>query len=159
VLEHSTHYQKADGTTAPWTEAAKKAVQDGLRDSAVKAMRTLAFGYRVLPEGMPQDEDGLHQRREELERDLVFAGFVAIRDPLREDVKDAIAQCRSAGIEVKMITGDNVQTARAIGYNIGLIDHAEAPINTEDGVILTSDKFNELTDEQLKRRLPKLRIL
>jgi Ca2+-transporting ATPase len=159
VLEHSTHYQKADGTTAPWTDEAKKAVQEALRTSAVQAMRTLAFGHHVLPEGMPQDEDGLHERREELERGLVFDGFVAIRDPLREDVKDAIAECRNAGIEVKMITGDNVQTARAIGYNIGLINNPEAPINGEDGLILTSDRFNELTDEQLKQRLPNLRIL
>jgi Ca2+-transporting ATPase len=159
VLEHSTHYQHADGSTGDWTPEAKSAVQEGLRDSAVKAMRTLAFAYRVLPPDTPADGEVLHQRRDELETDLVFAGFVAIRDPLREDVKDAVARCRSAGIEVKMITGDNVQTARAIGYNIGLIDSAEAPINTDEAIVLTSDKFNELTDERLKARLPRLRIL
>jgi Ca2+-transporting ATPase len=134
-------------------------VQERLRDSAVQAMRTLAFGYKVLPPDMPRDAEGLHQRQQDLENDLIFAGFVAIRDPLREDVKQAVAQCRSAGIEVKMITGDNVQTARAIGYNIGLIDQVEAPINTDDAIILTSDRFNELSDEQLKQRLPRLRIL
>ena len=64
--------------------------------------------------------------------DLVFVGFVAIRDPLRDDVKDAVAECRRAGIEVKMITGDNVETARAIGYDIGLIDRRDAPIDTPD---------------------------
>jgi Ca2+-transporting ATPase len=159
VLEHSVAYQTADGTTLPWTPEAKQAVQAGLQDSAIKAMRTLAFGYKIMPPDVPHDGEKLQERREELESDLVFAGFVAIRDPLREDVKDAVACCRSAGIEVKMITGDNVQTARAIGYNIGLIDQAEAPINTEEAVVLTSDKFNELTDEQLKQRLPRLRIL
>jgi Ca2+-transporting ATPase len=159
LLEHSTHNQKADATSQPWNDTGRQAVQDGLRDSAVQAMRTLAFGYRLLPADMPQDADGLHDRRAELERDLTFAGFVAIRDPLRDDVKEAVAQCRSAGIEVKMVTGDNVQTARAIGHNIGLIEQAEAAINSDDAVILTSDKFNELNDEQLKERLPKLRIL
>ena len=53
---------------------------------------------------------------------LVYTGFVAIRDPLRDDVKEAVAECRQAGIEVKMVTGDNVETARAIGYEIGLVD-------------------------------------
>jgi Ca2+-transporting ATPase len=86
----------------------------------------------------------LHGRREALESGLVFVGFVAIRDPLRDDVKDAVEQCRRAGIEVKMITGDNVETARAIAAEIGLIDSREAPIDTADAVVLTSPKFNEL---------------
>ena len=76
------------------------------------------------------DEDGLHARREILESGLVFTGFVAIRDPLRDDVKDAVAECRQAGIEVKMITGDNVETARAIACDIGLVDRPDAPIDT-----------------------------
>jgi P-type Ca2+ transporter type 2C len=97
--------------------------------------------------------------RDALESGLVFDGFVAIRDPLREDVKDAVAQCRRAGIEVKMITGDNVETARAIAYEIGLIDRRDAPLNTPDAAVLTSDRFNELSDEELKQRLPGLRVL
>ncbi len=159
LLEHTTHYQLADGSTQPWNEEAKNAVLECLRDSTVHAMRTLAFGYKNLPEDTPHEEDALHEIRDSLESELVFAGMVAIRDPLREDVKDAIEQCRSAGIEVKMITGDNVQTARAIGYNIGLITQAEAEINGNDGIILTSDKFNELSDEEIKELLPRLRIL
>ena len=110
-----------------WTPAARAAVTAALRDSAGQAMRTLAFGHAVLPADFPSRRRRLHARRESLETGLVFAGFVAIRDPLREDVKDAVAQCRKAGIEVKMITGDNVETARAIAYEIGLIDRRDAP--------------------------------
>ena len=80
--------------------------------------------------------------------DLVFVGFVAIRDPLRDDVKEAVAECRQAGIEVKMITGDNVETARAIAYEIGLIDRRDAPIDTPDAVVLTSPTFNELLPDR-----------
>src|SRR5262249_9280253 len=113
---------------------------------------TLAFGYAHLPAGHADDEDSLHAARARLESGLVYAGFVAIRDPLRDDVKDAVAQCRSAGIEVKMITGDNVETARAIGAEIGLLDK-------RDAIIMTSDEFSRLTDEQVKDRLPHLGIL
>src|SRR5206468_1752419 len=60
---------------------------------------------------------------------------------------------------VKMITGDNVETARAISYEIGLVPARDAAINTADAAILTSDAFNRLTDEELKERLPRLRIV
>jgi Ca2+-transporting ATPase len=154
VLENSTRYQAADGGTREWTSEARDAVQACLKDSASQAMRTLGFGYAVLPPDTPTDDDALHSRRDALESGLVFVGFVAIRDPLRDDVKDAVAQCRRAGIEVKMITGDNVETARAIAYDIGLIERRDAPIDTPDAVVLTSAKFNEMHAQllELKKR-------
>jgi Ca2+-transporting ATPase len=144
LLQNSTHYQTADGTVRPWSEEARQTLLASLKDSASQAMRTLAFGYAILPDGTPAEEDDLHARRDALESGLVYAGYVAIRDPLRQDVKDAVLQCRKAGIEVKMITGDNVETARAIAYEIGLIDRRDAPIDTPDAVVLTSPRFNEL---------------
>jgi Ca2+-transporting ATPase len=144
VLEHSTHYQAADGTQREWTTEARSAVQTCLKDSASQAMRTLAFGHAILPAGTSAEEDDLHALKDSLEGGLVFDGFIAIRDPLRDDVKDAVAQCRRAGIEVKMITGDNVETARAIACDIGLVAGRDAPIDTPDAVVLTSPKFNEI---------------
>jgi Ca2+-transporting ATPase len=152
LLEQSTHYQAADGSVREWTAAARSAVQGHLRDSADHAMRTLAFGYARLPADAPREPDDLHARRESLEQGLVYAGFVAIRDPLREDVKEAVGQCRRAGIEVKMITGDNEHTARAIGAEIGLLDRPDA-------VVATSGGFGTWGDDALKGQLPRLRIL
>jgi Ca2+-transporting ATPase len=143
VLHQSTHYLATDGTVKPWTPEARRTVEDALRDSASQAMRTLGFGHADLPPDLPATEDALRARREELENGLVFSGFVAIRDPLRPDVKDAVAECRAAGIEVKMITGDNVETARAIAFDVGLIDRRDAPIDTDDAVVMTSPTFNE----------------
>jgi Ca2+-transporting ATPase len=152
LLEQCTHYLAADGTHHEWTSEGRAAVQELLRQTAGRAMRTLAFGLATLPEGTPPDVDGLHARREELERGLLYAGFVAIRDPLREDVKEAVARCRRAGIEVKMITGDNEQTARAVGAEIGLLDG-------DDALAVTSSQFGSWSDEELRRQLPRLRIL
>jgi Ca2+-transporting ATPase len=122
-------------------------------------MRTLAFAYVPMPPDTPVDGDGLHGLRDSLENDLIYVGFVAIRDPLRDDVKDAVAECRQAGIDVKMVTGDNVETARAIGYEVGLIARPDEPIDTPDAVVLTTTRFNQLTDDEVKRQLPNLRIL
>jgi Ca2+-transporting ATPase len=178
VLANCSHYQAADGSARPWTPEARAAVDRWIRDSASQAMRTLAFAYAILPETTPHNPEDLHTLRESLETNLVFVGFVAIRDPLREDVKEAVEQCRRAGIEVKMITGDNVETARAIACDIGLVDRRDAPIDTDDAIILTSPKFNELYTqlkelketgdgnpdaarqrEELTRRLTGLRVL
>src|SRR5262249_26136314 len=141
------------------TPDARRIIDAELSDASAQAMRTLAFGFAILPENTPTDEDGLHARRDALETGLVFAGFVAIRDPLREDVKDALAHCRSAGIEVKMITGDNVETARAIGFEIGLVDRRDAPIDVADSALMTTKYFNQLDDYELMQRLPTLRVL
>src|SRR5262249_41285961 len=105
------------------------------------------------------DEESLHALRDDLEANLVYIGFVAIRDPLREDVRDALAECQRAGIQVKMITGDNAETARAIGHDCGLLKRRDAAIDTPDAPILTSEQFNQLNDEELKRRLPTLQVL
>ncbi len=159
VLEHCRSYELADGSTRDLSPDIRERILGQLRDAASRAMRTLAFAHAVLPESTPEEEDALHHIRDALEMNLVFAGFVAIRDPLRGDVKDAVAECRSAGIEVKMITGDNVETARAIGYEIGLVGKRDEPIDEPDAAILTSKRFNELNDDELKAQLPKLRIL
>src|SRR5262249_19824375 len=121
LLENSAHYLTSDGSVRPWTPEARRAVEEGLRDAASRAVRTRAFGYAILPRETPADDDGLHARRDTLESDLVYVGFVAIRDPLRDDVRGAVDRCRRAGIAVKMVTGDNVETARAIAGDVGLI--------------------------------------
>jgi Ca2+-transporting ATPase len=159
LLENSTHYLGADGAVHPWTQAAREKVVNGLRDASSQAMRTLGFGYSLLPPEMPAAQDDLHGQRETLETDLTFVGFAAIRDPLRDDVKEAIQQSRAAGIQVKMVTGDNVETARAIARDIGLLDRADLDIDAANSSVLTSARFNELDDDGLKKRLPTMAVL
>ncbi len=151
VLDQSTQLQTADGARA-WTPELRAAVRGELQDAAAQAMRTLAFGYALLPEETPAHADGLHACCETFARGLVYVGFVAIRDPLRTDVPAALADCRRAGIDVKMVTGDNPETARAIAAEAGLLDRPDA-------LALTSAEFNALTDDELHGLLPRLRIL
>jgi len=142
---------RADGTAVPVAEV-RDSIEARLRNAAGEAMRTLAFAQATLPADFPSDPEAIRACRGDFERGLAFVGFVAIRDPLRDDVPQALAECRDAGIEVKMITGDNADTARAIGRDAGLLD-------TGDALVLTSDEIAALTDDELKEKLPRLRIL
>ena len=152
ILADCQSYLAADGTVRDLIPEVRARIESQIATAAGDAMRTLAFAHAELPADFPQDEDAIHGRRAEIERGLVFTGWVGIRDPLRDDVKEAIRQCRAAGIEVKMITGDTIETARAIGREIGLLD---AP----DALAMTHAEFDHLTDEELSERLPRLRVL
>jgi P-type Ca2+ transporter type 2C len=152
VLDHCAQILSANGQCRPLDERDRVAIQAALTDAGARSMRTLAFAFRSLPADWPADEDALHARRDEIEGDLVFAGFVAIRDPLRPDVKAAVRECRDAGIEVMMITGDNLETARAIAREIGLLDQPEA-------LAVTSTEFGALTDDEAKAQLPRIKAL
>jgi Ca2+-transporting ATPase len=151
LLEHSTHYLAAEGDARAWAPEAREAALAAVRDASALAMRTLAFGYAVLPPDTPDDEDALHARQGELEHGLVYVGMAALRDPLRPGVRAAVEECRRAGIEVKMITGDNVETARAIAAEAGLLD--------DDAVVITSDILEALSEAQLAECLPRLRVV
>jgi Ca2+-transporting ATPase len=152
ILARCTHLTDPDGSVREMTTGDRAKVQADLSSAAGDAMRTLAFAHRTLPTDFPRDPEQITDRRAECEEGLVFDGFVAIRDPIRPDVPEAIARCRSAGIEVKMITGDNADTARAIARDIGLLDSPTA-------LVMTSDQLAELTDDELKARLPDVRVV
>lgn len=86
-----------------------------------------------------------------MESDMVFDGFVAIADPLRSDVYDAVAACRSAGVGVKILTGDNIVTATAIAKELDLL---------ADGcVALEAKEVEEMSDRQLQKMLPKISVI
>jgi Ca2+-transporting ATPase len=152
LLAACRKYLALDGTVRELTPEARAAIAAHIASAASDAMRTLAFAHAELGDDFPHAEAEIHARREEIETGLVFDGWVGIRDPLRDDVKEAVRQCRAAGIEVKMITGDTIETARAIGREIGLLD---AP----DAIAMTHDEFDKLSDEELSERLPRLRVL
>ena len=152
ILEQCKHFQTSDGHASDITPEFREKVMAQIQAAAGEAMRTLSFAYAKLPGDFPTDEDSIHARRDELEKRLVFVGFVAIRDPLRDDVKDAVRECRDAGIEVKMITGDNIETARSIAKEIGLLDDPKS-------LTLTSAEFNAMSDDEVKAKVHDIRVL
>lgn len=108
---------------------------------ASKSMRVLAFGYSE----QELVENQIHE-------DTVLIGFVGIRDDVRPEAREAIAAVQHAGIQVVMITGDRLETAVAIAKDAGLL-------KTEDDVALTSGQLNELTDDEVKEIIPRIRVI
>lgn len=120
-----------------------------LAEYQAQAMRTLGFAYQVLQEGEKGIEGGQITAQQ-----LIFQGIVAISDPVREDVPQAVAECQQAGIAVKIVTGDTPGTAREIGRQIGLC----LPTDGEESLI-TGPEFAELSDLELDQRVPHLKII
>lgn len=147
VLQRCDHQLTAQGIE-PLTERAD--IVRVLQEYQQRGMRTLGFAYRPLG-------NLSHFKITELERHLVWLGFFAIVDPLRDDVPQAIQACFEAGIQVKIVTGDSPQTAKEIGRQIGLLteqeDHPQHPQH------LTGPQFAALSDEAALEAVQSLRIL
>jgi Ca2+-transporting ATPase len=124
-------------------------LRDELMSFQSKAMRTLGFAYKILEPG----EEPLQGTRVEADG-LSFLGYVAIADPVRDDVPDAIEECLKAGIDVKIITGDNAATAREIGRQIGLWEDGDSERN-----IATGPKIEAMSDDELDSRVMDLKII
>ena len=83
---------------------------------------------------------------------LVFYGVLGIKDPLRPDVKQAVADCHRAGINVRMVTGDNVITARAIAIECGII-------TSEKDLVIEGPVFRRMTPKEVDAILPRLKVM
>ena len=110
------------------------------------ACRVIGFAHKRMDGAVDFDE-----QRALVEQGMTFDGFVAITDPLREDVYDAVKRCRSAGIDLKMLTGDNIVTAKAIARELGILD--------DQHVAVEAQEIADITDEELARRLPEIRVI
>ena len=115
-----------------------------------QAMRTLGFAYQVIEPG-----DKTIENNRVVAGKLTFIGIVAISDPVRVDVPDAVNEVLDAGIKVKIVTGDTPGTAKEIGRQIGLWNDAR----DTDRNIITGVEFAELSDEELKKRVGDLKII
>lgn len=131
-------------------DVTREAIDAQLLDYQNKAMRTLGFAYQILNEGDKTLDD-----TKCLAENLTFLGIVAIADPVRSDVPEAVGECLSAGISVKIVTGDTPGTAREIGRQIGLWK----PQTDGERNQITGPEFAALSDAELEERILDLKII
>lgn len=128
----------------------KKEIDAQLLEYQNQAMRTLGFAYQELADG-----DKTIENNKVAANNLTFLGIVAISDPVRPDVPDAVGEVLDAGIKVKIVTGDTPGTAKEIGRQIGLWND----VTDGDDNIITGVEFAQLSDGQLREHVGDLKII
>ena len=139
VLTLCTHVRQ-DGQVLPMDNSLGTQIMFANDDYARNGLRVLAVAYRQLPEA------SLEYTPESIERDLTFLGLMAMMDPPRPEVAEAVQKCHSAGIRIIMITGDYGLTAESIARRIGIL-------KTSQPKIITGVDLDALKDQELKEAL------
>lgn len=132
-------------------ENERPAIEAKLLEYQNMAMRTLGFACQVLDES---DSDTPYENGRLHGADLTFLGFVAISDPVRSDVPEAVQSCIAAGVDVKIVTGDTPGTAKVIGRQIGICGK-----DTPADAVITGPDFEALSDEEAAKRVMGLKIM
>lgn len=158
LLEKCTRViRDATGPTmaVPITRGNRLTFADTIGEYADQSLRIIGFAYRDFDIWPPPGARSLEDRSDEIifedVKDLTFLGVVGIQDPLRPGVKDAVAKCQHAGVSVRMVTGDNVGTARSIATECGIL--------SEDGLVMEGGQFRRLSEQQMNQVLPRLQVL
>lgn len=143
----------SNGKVIKITEARKKEILSEIQKLQAKSMRILGFGFRAISqaevEAAATSEGNILTGSQE--EGLIFNGFVAIKDPLRPDVFKAIETARNAGVETKMLTGDNINTARAIGEELGMLKEGMRAVE--------ATYIDTLSDEELRKEIKTIAIV
>ena len=158
ILKNCNYVQQGNKVVPKTLELEKKILRE-IEKLQLKSMRTLGFAYKETNSSYREvamtyeAELALADELRAYENDsrLIFSGFVGIVDPLREGVKESIDIANSAGVDVKMLTGDNINTAKSIGEELGLLDNGK--------IAVEASYIDTLDDEDLKKEINNISIV
>lgn len=173
VLKKCTYILDANGEPKPFTTVQQNAlVREVIEPMAGDGLRTIGIAYKnyITPEAgpaineavLPSEQNFDLDNEDEIVSDLTCIGIVGIEDPVRPEVPAAIRKCQRAGITVRMVTGDNVNTARSIAFKCGILRPGD------DYIILEGKEFNNRVRDPRTNRVrqdlidqvwPQLRVL
>lgn len=128
IILDSCKYIDNNGTIEILDDETKENIIENISEMTNSALRVIGFGYK--------ETDNI---KDEVENELIFVGLLGLIDPPREESKKAIEHCITAGIQVKMITGDHQETAAAIARELGILT---------DGIVINGDELDNLTQEE-----------
>ncbi len=141
---------------APLTEDHRDALEQVIATYASRSLRTIGLVYRDFESWPPSDsrkskDDPTQANFEDIFNKMIFLAVVGIQDPLRENVREAVKDCQHAGVYVRMVTGDNVMTARAIAQDCGIL--------VPGGIVMEGPTFRRLSKKDMDAIIPKLCVL
>ena len=146
VVKISRHIYRG-GKAVPITDEDRRSIGEIAERFSKQALRVLAIAYR------PLEDDGKDYAIERIEKDVTFLGLVGMMDPPREGVREAIEQCRGAGIRTFIMTGDHAVTAQAIGDQIGL------SASGRPSPVITGRELKRLGDDELASAMTRERSM
>ena len=144
VIIGKCDYYLKDGKAVPMTEEYRAQIMAANKAMADRALRVLACAERAWP------EKPMNFEPEYLEQQLCFTGLCGMIDPVRPEVRDAIAECRRAGIRPIMITGDHVDTAVAIAKELGIL--------TDGAKAITGAQLDMMSDEEFEKEYQNISV-
>ncbi|KAL8722536.1 MAG: hypothetical protein Q9225_001004 [Loekoesia sp. 1 TL-2023] len=138
------------------TEEIRRSLEEVIEEYASRSLRTIGFLYKDYeqwpPKGAPTQEDDHNLAVfDKIFKDMVFLGIVGIQDPLRVGVAEAVQSCQNAGVYVRMVTGDNLLTAKAIAEECGIFKPG--------GIVMEGPEFRKLSKTQMDQTIPRLQVL
>eukprot|EP00027_Filamoeba_sp_ATCC50430_P004623 CAMPEP_0168558174 /NCGR_PEP_ID=MMETSP0413-20121227/9825_1 /TAXON_ID=136452 /ORGANISM="Filamoeba nolandi, Strain NC-AS-23-1" /LENGTH=976 /DNA_ID=CAMNT_0008589269 /DNA_START=36 /DNA_END=2966 /DNA_ORIENTATION=- len=143
ILGMSTTFVNEQGNVVPINAETVKVLQDQITEMASNGLRTIGLAYSDIP--APQDWNAPQ------EKNLTLLAICGIKDPVRAEVPAAVKACQTAGITVRMLTGDNILTAKHIARECGIL--------TENGVAIEGPDFRQLTQEEVDAIIPRLQVM
>lgn len=138
------------------TDEVKQTLDNVITEYASRSLRTIGLLYKDYqqwpPIGAPtQEDDPRLAVFDKVFKDMVFFGIIGIQDPLRVGVADAVRACQNAGVFVRMVTGDNLLTAKAIAEECGIFKPG--------GIVMEGPEFRKLSKTQMDQTIPRLQVL
>lgn len=149
ILADCTFYVDANGKKLPLTQEKREYFNKEISNMAKQALRTLCLAHREFPNEAALGAGWVDNPPDNAE--LILHCIVGIIDPLRKDVVDAVATAQRAGVTVRMVTGDNIETASAIARDAGIL--------FGDGIAVEGPKFRKMTPHDVDNIIPKLQVM
>ena len=149
VLQKCTTVATPNGVQ-PLDEATRTQLGEVVVNMASRGLRCICLASRRLPLEDPTRPAGFFEDSANLDQDMTALAIVGIKDPVRAEVPKAVETCQTAGIFVRMVTGDNIHTARHIARECGILH--------EEGIALEGPEFRNMPVHKLLPMLPRLQV-
>ncbi|XVF66594.1 hypothetical protein PTKIN_Ptkin10aG0049800 [Pterospermum kingtungense] len=148
----STSYD-ASGIVKELNDTERSKLEKIIQGMAASSLRCIAFAHKQIPE---EEYENLNEQKKIEEDSLTLLGFVGIKDPCRPGVKKAVQDCQYAGVNIKMVTGDNIFTARAIATECGILRPGEG---MSSGVVVEREEFRNYTQQERMEKVDQIRVM
>ncbi|KAF7112867.1 hypothetical protein RHSIM_RhsimUnG0184300 [Rhododendron simsii] len=151
VLAMCSNYYDVSGNIKVLDDFERKKFDQIIQGMAASSLRCIAFAHKQVPE-QENEEGKIHIE----ENCLTLLGLIGLKDPCRPGVKKAVEECQYAGVNVKMITGDNIFTARAIANECGILKPNQ---DMESGAVVEGLEFRNYTPEERMEKVDKICVM